>query len=76
MTVANKYTPALSRFPTDSSNDSELDAAVMTPPDRTTSRTCRVASRGGVVPAHSPDGHFVGEYTVPNVSMIAPDLVA
>ncbi|KAF8606503.1 hypothetical protein BDV93DRAFT_520794 [Ceratobasidium sp. AG-I] len=59
MTVSNKYTPALSRFPTDSSNDSELDAAVMTPPART-SRPCRIVSRDGLVPAHSPDGQFVG----------------
>ncbi|KAG8727558.1 hypothetical protein FRC12_022408 [Ceratobasidium sp. 428] len=59
MPAAYKNTPALSRFSTDSSNDTELDRELLTPPDNATSH-CRAASRGHLVPAHSPDGHFVG----------------
>ena len=47
-------TPALSRFPTDSSADDELDRALRTPPDY------RVVSRGQLVPAHSPNEKFIG----------------
>ncbi|QRV89976.1 hypothetical protein RhiJN_17994 [Ceratobasidium sp. AG-Ba] len=61
MPAIYKNTPALSRFPTDTSNDSELDRALMTPPDKTTSHQCRVvAARGHLVPAHSPNEQFVG----------------
>ncbi|KDN48558.1 hypothetical protein RSAG8_02545, partial [Rhizoctonia solani AG-8 WAC10335] len=34
MTGSPKYTPTLSRFPTDSSNDGDLDRILLTPPDR------------------------------------------
>jgi hypothetical protein len=61
MPAPYQNTPALSRFLTDSSNDSELDRTLMTPPDKTTSHYARVVSRGHLVPAHSPDGQFVGK---------------
>jgi hypothetical protein len=60
MTGSPKYTPALSRFPTDSSNDDELDRALLTPPDRT-SYSRRVMTHGQSVPAHSPSDEFIGE---------------
>ncbi|KAG9104061.1 hypothetical protein FRC06_005761 [Ceratobasidium sp. 370] len=56
---AYKNTPALSRFSTNTSEDSELDRELLTPPGNTNSQH-RVVSRGHPVPAHSPDGHFVG----------------
>ncbi|CAE6415951.1 hypothetical protein RSOLAG1IB_01787 [Rhizoctonia solani AG-1 IB] len=59
MTGSPKYTPALSRFPTDSSNDDELDRALLTPPDRT-SYSRRVMTHGQSVPAHSPSDEFIG----------------
>ncbi|KAG9122340.1 hypothetical protein FRC07_001338 [Ceratobasidium sp. 392] len=59
MPAPYKGTPALSRFSTDTSNDSELDRELLTPPDKTASQ-CRVVPRGHLVPAHSPDGQFVG----------------
>ncbi|KAF8734123.1 hypothetical protein RHS02_07051, partial [Rhizoctonia solani] len=60
MTGSPKYTPALSRFPTDSSNDEELDRVLLTPPDRT-SYNRRVIAQGHPVPAHSPSDEFIGE---------------
>ncbi|CAE6466619.1 unnamed protein product [Rhizoctonia solani] len=59
MTGSPKYTPALSRFPTDSSNDEELDRVLLTPPDRT-SYNRRVIAQGHPVPAHSPSDEFIG----------------
>jgi hypothetical protein len=59
--AAPKYTPALSRSPTDSSTDEEAERAVRTPSDRATLHHYRVVSQGQLVPAHSPDGEFVGE---------------
>ncbi|KAG8729245.1 hypothetical protein FRC10_004155 [Ceratobasidium sp. 414] len=52
-------TPALSRFSTDASDNSELDPALLTPPDKATSQY-RVVSRGQLVSTDSPDGQFVG----------------
>ncbi|CAE6534103.1 unnamed protein product [Rhizoctonia solani] len=54
-----KYTPTLSRFPTGSSNDEELDRVLLTPPDRT-SYNHRIAAQGQLVPAHSPNNEFIG----------------
>ncbi|CAE7210241.1 unnamed protein product [Rhizoctonia solani] len=59
MTGSPKYTPALSRFPTGSSNDEELDRVLLTPPDRT-AYTHRVVAQGQLVPAHSPNDEFIG----------------
>ncbi|KAJ1307938.1 hypothetical protein OPQ81_002015 [Rhizoctonia solani] len=59
MTGSPKNTPAFSRCPTDSSNDEELDHALLTPPDRT-SYTHRVVAQGQLVPAHSPIDEFIG----------------
>ncbi|CAE6436178.1 unnamed protein product [Rhizoctonia solani] len=60
MTRSPKYTPALSRFPTDSSNDEELDRVLLTPPDHRTSCNHRVIAQGHSVPAHSPNDEFIG----------------
>ncbi|CAE6340882.1 unnamed protein product [Rhizoctonia solani] len=59
MTGSPKYTPALSRFSTDSSNDEELDHTLLTPPDYT-SYSRRVIAQGHSVPAHSPSDEFIG----------------
>ncbi|CAE6424565.1 hypothetical protein ACGC1H_002580 [Rhizoctonia solani] len=61
MTSSPKYTPVLSRFPTDSdsSNDEELDRILLTPPDRS-SHHHRVVAQGHLVPAHSPIDEFIG----------------
>ncbi|KAG8730233.1 hypothetical protein FRC11_007173 [Ceratobasidium sp. 423] len=58
MTSSPKYTPALSRFPTGSSNDEELDRVPLTPPERTLYNR-RAAAQGQLVP-HSPNDEFVG----------------
>ncbi|CAE6468385.1 unnamed protein product [Rhizoctonia solani] len=60
MTGSPKYTPALSRFPTNSSNDEELDRILLTPPDRTSHHHHRVVAHGHLVPAHSPIDEFIG----------------
>ncbi|CAE6414714.1 unnamed protein product [Rhizoctonia solani] len=59
MTSSPKYTPTLSRFPTDSSNDEDLDRILLTPPDRM-SHNHRVVAQGHLVPAHSPMDEFIG----------------
>ncbi|KAG9078870.1 hypothetical protein FS749_009067 [Ceratobasidium sp. UAMH 11750] len=60
MSAPFNNTPALSRFPTGTSDDSELDQVLLTPPGKPIPQY-RVVSHGNVlVPAHSPDVHFVG----------------